>query len=105
MKEMVDWLQMVSIGKSFESFANPFTLENGLDQLKQFFAHVIVSRYSDGLQVTDIEPIMAYIRSSIRASELSEEELENVRRDLQDELMTKSKIFITKDSGLFKAIK
>jgi len=105
MKEMMDWLQMVSIGKSFESFANPFTLENGLDQLKQFFAHVMVSRYSDGLQVTDIEPIMAYIRSSIRASELSEEELENVRRDLQDELMTKSKIFITKDSGLFKAIK
>jgi hypothetical protein len=66
---------------------------------------VTISRYADSLQVTDVEPIMAYMRSSIRASELSEEELENVRRDLQDELMTKSKISITKDSGLFKAIK
>jgi ubiquinone/menaquinone biosynthesis C-methylase UbiE len=105
MKEMMDWLRIVSIGKPFESFANSFTLENGLDQLKQFFAHVTISRYADSLQVTDVEPIMAYMRSSIRASELSEEELENVQRNLQDELMTKSKISITKDSGLFKAIK
>jgi ubiquinone/menaquinone biosynthesis C-methylase UbiE len=105
MKEMMDWLRIVGIEKSFESFANSFTLENGLDQLKQFFAYVTISRYADSLQVTDVEPIMAYMRSSIRASELSEEELENVRRDLQDELMTKSKISITKDSGLFKAIK
>jgi ubiquinone/menaquinone biosynthesis C-methylase UbiE len=105
MKEMMDWLQIVGIEKSLESFANSFTLENGLDQLKQFFAYVTISRYADSLQVTDVEPIMAYMRSSIPASELSEEELEIVRRDLQDELMTKSKISITKDSGLFKAIK
>ena len=105
MKEMMDWLRIVDIEKSFGSFANPFTLENGLDQLNQFFAYVTISRYADSLRVTDVEPIMAYMRSSIRASELSEEELENVRRDLQDELKTKSKISITKDSGLFKAIK
>jgi ubiquinone/menaquinone biosynthesis C-methylase UbiE len=105
MKEMMDWLRMVSIGKSFESFANPFTLENGLDQLKRFFAHVTVSRYSDSLQATDVEPIMAYIRSSIHATELSEDELAKLHQELQMELTQKGKIPVTKDSGLFKAIK
>ena len=105
MKEMMDWLRKVSIGDSFESFASLFTLENGLDQLKQFFAQVTVSRYLDNLQVTEPEPIVAYIRSSLQVSELSEEELANVQVDLQKELKEKGKIFISKDSGLFEAVK
>ena len=105
MKEMMDWLRKVSIGDSFESFANLFTLENSLDQLKQFFAQVTVSRYLDNLQVTEPEPIVAYIRSSLQGFELSEEELANVQVDLQKELKEKGKIFISKDSGLFEAVK
>lgn len=105
MKEMMDWSRKVSIGDSFESFANIFTLENGLDQLKQFFAQVTVSRYLDNLQVTEPEPIVAYIRSSLQGSELSEEELAKVQVDLQKELKEKGKIFISKDSGLFEAVK
>jgi len=64
-----------------------------------------MSRYEDNLHVTEIEPIMAYIRSSMRATELSEEELANVQRDLEKELMEKGKVFISKDSGLFEAVK
>jgi len=48
---------------------------------------------------------MAYIHSSMRATELSEEELANVQRDLENELKEKGKIFITKDSGMFEALK
>jgi len=64
-----------------------------------------MSRYEDNLHVTEIEPIMAYIRSSMRATELSEEEFANVQRDLEKELMEKGKVFISKDSGLFEALK
>ncbi len=48
---------------------------------------------------------MAYIRSSIQATELSEENLANLHHDLEKELKEKGKIFIAKDSGLFEAVK
>lgn len=105
MKEMMDWYRQVHISKIWESFANPFTLENGLEQLRTFFAEIAISRYEDNLHVTEIEPIMAYIHSGMRVSELSKEELAKLHQYLQMELTQKGKIFITKDSGLFKAIK
>jgi hypothetical protein len=55
--------------------------------------------------MTEIEPIMAYIHSSMRVSELSEEELAKLELDLEKELKEKGKIFISKDSGLFEAVK
>ena len=73
--------------------------------IRLVFSNVTMSRYEDNLHVTEIEPIMAYIRSSMRATELSEEELANVQRDLEKELMEKGKVFISKDSGLFEAVK
>jgi len=105
MQEMMERLRQVHVSKIWESYANPFTLENGLDQLSSFFPNVTISRYEDHLNVIEIEPIMAYIHSSMRATELSEEELANVQRDLENELKEKGKIFITKDSGLFEATK
>ena len=105
MKEMMEYLQQVHVSKTWESYANPFTLESGLEQLRLVFSNVTMSRYEDNLHVTEIEPIMAYIRSSMRATELSEEELANVQRDLEKELMAKGRVFISKDSGLFEALK
>jgi ubiquinone/menaquinone biosynthesis C-methylase UbiE len=105
MKEMMNWYRQVHISKVWESFANPFTLEHGLEQLQPFFSEISISRYEDNLQVTEIEPIMAYIRSGIRVTELSEEELASLQRDLENELEQRGKIFISKDSGLFEAIK
>ena len=104
-QEMMEVLRKVHISKTWESYANPFTLESGLEQLKPFFPNVTLSRYEDNLQVTETEPIMAYIRSSLRATELSESELAQVRVDLEKELKEKGRIFITKDSGLFEAVK
>ena len=98
-------LQRIHVNKMSEPYVNPFTLESGLDQLKPFFPNVTMSRYEDNLQVTEIEPMMAYLRSSLRAADLSEAELAKVRVDLENELKEKGKIFITKDSGLFEAVK
>jgi ubiquinone/menaquinone biosynthesis C-methylase UbiE len=105
LKEMMDWYQRVHISHVWESMANPFVLENGLEQLAPFFSKVHLSRYEDNLHVTEIEPIMAYIRSGIRVRELSEAELNRLEQDLQKELNEKGSIFISKDSGLFEAIK
>jgi ubiquinone/menaquinone biosynthesis C-methylase UbiE len=105
MKEMMAWYARVHVSRIWESFANPFTLEKGLDQLRPYFPNAILSRYEDNLEITEVEPIMAYIRSGIRVSELSEAALASLRLDLEKELKEKGKIFISKDSGLFEAAK
>lgn len=103
LKELAVWFRQVN--PAFESFGNPFTLENGFEQLKQFFSQVSVSRYPDSLHVTEVEPTINYIRSSMHATEASGEELAKLRVDLENELKENGKIFISKDSGLFEAVK
>jgi ubiquinone/menaquinone biosynthesis C-methylase UbiE len=105
LKEITDWFRRIHKSEVWDSFANLFTLENGLDQLKPFFSNVILSRYEDNLHVTDLEPLIAYFRSGIRAGELSDDEFAKLRVDLEKELNEKGRIFIAKDSGLFEAIK
>jgi len=105
MKEITDWLRRVDMDKDFSPFILPFTLENGAEQLDQFFSKVTISRYEDSLHVTEIEPMIAYLRSASRASEVSEDELAKIKLDLEKELKENGKIFISKDSGLFEAIK
>src|SRR5919198_4193540 len=63
LKEMANWIRRVSLATDFISFGSPFTLENGLEQLKKFFPQVLVSQYPDNLNVTELKPILAYIRS------------------------------------------
>ncbi|HEU4746762.1 MAG TPA: methyltransferase domain-containing protein [Anaerolineales bacterium] len=105
MKEMMEWYAQVHVSQTWESFANPFTLENGLEQLKPYFSDVALSRYEDHLEITEIEPVMSYIRSGIRVSEISEEELAQLQQDLERGLRENGKIFVSKDSGLFEAVK
>ncbi len=87
------------------SFGSSFNLENGLEQLKQFFSQVTLSRYPDNLHVTEVKPIIAFLRSTMHVAEASEVAFEKLAVELEQELKEKGKIFITKDSGLFEAIK
>jgi len=105
MNEMMVYLKQVHVDNVWTPFANPFTLENGLGQLQSVFSSVGLSRYEDNLIVTAVEPIMAYIRSSIRAAEVVESELVKVQVSLEKEIKEKGSIFIQKDAGLFEAIK
>lgn len=105
LQEMHEWLERAHLDKAFQEFSRSFTLENGLEQLRPFFPKVTMLRYEDNLKVTEIEPILAYIRSSIRATELAEDSILEIQHDLERELNRKGSIFIRKDSGLFEAIK
>jgi ubiquinone/menaquinone biosynthesis C-methylase UbiE len=105
LKEIANWIRQVNPGMEFVSFGSPFTLENGLDQLKPFFSQVVLSRYSDRLQVTEVKPIIAFILSTSHAAGVSDEKLAKLQVDLEKELKEKGRIFISKDSGLFEAIK
>ena len=105
LKEITTWFRQIHKSEVWDSFANLFTLENGLAQLQPFFPNVTLSRYEDNLHVTELEPLLAYIRSGMRVGEISEEEFAQMQADLEQELKEKGRIFITKDSGLFEAIK
>jgi len=105
MKEMMEFIRQAHVDNIWTPYANPFTLDNGLEQLQPFFSNVTVLRYEDNLVVTEVGPIMAYIRSSIRAVDVTDGELVKVQADLEKELIEKGKIFIHKDSGLFEAVK
>ncbi len=105
LKEIANWIRQVNPGADFSSFGSPFTLDNGLEQLKQFFPQVTLSRYPDSLHVTEVKPIIAFMMSTSHARELSEEKLADLENELEQELKDKGKIFISKDSGLFEAIK
>jgi ubiquinone/menaquinone biosynthesis C-methylase UbiE len=105
LKEITDWFRRIHKSSIWDTFSNLFTLENGLDQLKPFFPNITASRYEDTLHVTELEPLLDYFRSGVRAGELSDDEFAKLRSDLEKELKEKGKIFIHKDSGLFEAIK
>jgi len=105
MQEITGWLEEISNGNYVSKATVSFTLENGLAQLQSAFSQVTVSRYEDSLRVTELEPLVAYLRSMTALSDLQEDKLEQLKRELQIKFQQQGEIFITKDSGLFEAIK
>jgi ubiquinone/menaquinone biosynthesis C-methylase UbiE len=104
MKELDEWRRRAN-SKYAGSLSMPFNLENGMEQLTPFFSEVRLSRYEDSLHVTEIEPIIVYLCSVIGSSDLNTNELEKIRAELETRLEQEKMIFISKDSGLFKAVK
>lgn len=82
------------------SFANSFTLENGLEQLACWFSDVALYRYLDGLVVMEAAPLAAYVRSSSIGTYFDER---GFTRFIEQELAERGAIHITKDTGLFVA--
>ena len=103
--EINKWLKTLSPNTKFTPFRNSFTLDNGMEQIEPFFSKVDILRYEDDLRVTDIDLMMSYIHSTIKVEEIHPSSLSTVRHELEDLLATNDKIFIRKDSGLFKATK
>lgn len=81
-----------------------FSLETGGAQLVPPFAHVQVKRFPDSLIVTDVEPLAAYVLSSI-GSEVAQDRTQELNRFLEREIAATGAIRIEKDSGLFEAVR
>jgi SAM-dependent methyltransferase len=85
----------------FEAFA----LENGRDQLAQWFSGVTLCRYEDALVVTEAAPLVAYILSSFKWATLIGDKTVELTQFVEQELAARGAIRITKDSGLFTAFR
>jgi ubiquinone/menaquinone biosynthesis C-methylase UbiE len=80
-----------------------FTLENGAPQLERVFRRVELYRYTDSLRVTEVEPLIAFVQSMIRATQLPAGALARLRAACAETIATHGVLHITKDSGLFIA--
>jgi ubiquinone/menaquinone biosynthesis C-methylase UbiE len=101
--ELHQLLRSAGVDHLRQSFTEPFTLENGLEQLQAYFSHVTLDRYPDSLEVTDLELLMNYVRSLIYSEDLSDSQLMRIRACFEEQLNQNGSIFLRKYSGLFEA--
>lgn len=101
LKETRVWFERLGM----DSFHSPFTLENGLAQLQPFFDPVEIRRYPDGLRVTELPPLMAYLKSTTSYGHNPESAFAELEQELAAKLQADGAIEISKDSGLFLARK
>lgn len=88
--------------QEWEKVSAPFTLENGLDQLRACFAQVELRRYEDALEVNEAGPLVEYILSGW--AETVGERVPALRALIEKEMAAHGGgVHITKDSGLFIA--
>lgn len=105
LREIKDWFEHLDLQTEIAVFRSPFTLENGLAQLDPFFSDIQILRYPDSLRITELPPLMAYLKSTTSYGENPESVFARLEQKLADELQTKGVIEISKDSGLFLARK
>jgi ubiquinone/menaquinone biosynthesis C-methylase UbiE len=104
MREMWDLLERTGNVKR-HTVTSAFALENGKEQLREFFPRVELSHYLDNLRVTDVSAMMAYIRSMASTADFQEDVFRSIERELTETMKKNGEIFIKKAAVLFKASK
>jgi len=97
--------QVTNTGVFGEKLRHEFTLESGYDQLTPYFSQVTLERFIDGLAVTEVEPLIAYILSTRTRLSLTDERIQTLRTMIEQKLAEHGAIPITKSSGIFVARK
>ena len=85
-----------TVGKS----ASHFPLENAAEQMAPWFEHIEIRRSENALVVTEAEPLIAFMLSSLPSSAVGAEQLQLLQAIVDQELARNGAIHITIDSGL-----
>jgi ubiquinone/menaquinone biosynthesis C-methylase UbiE len=85
---------------TFDGMPDTFHLEDGGDQLAPWFTDVTVRRYENELLVTEVEPLITYVRTW---NKLNEEQIVVFAEYVEAEIIRRGAIRLTKDAGLFEA--
>jgi len=104
MREMWDLLERAGGVKRY-MITSAFTLENGKEQLQEFFPRIELSHYLDNLRVTDVSAMMAYIRSMASTADFNDDVFQSIERELTETIKKNGEVFIEKAAVLFKAMK
>jgi ubiquinone/menaquinone biosynthesis C-methylase UbiE len=79
---------------------NPFKLEDREQELRRYFDDVRCLRYDDSLKVTEVEPLVSYVRSMDSSELLVGETLIAFEQYIADAIAQTGVLAITKDFGL-----
>ena len=85
-----------------ESTLELFSLETGRAQLKRVFASVVIHRYEDALEITEVEPLIAYVRS-IGTMAPNPNKLDELRDAAALEIERNGCLRLAKNTGVFEA--
>jgi ubiquinone/menaquinone biosynthesis C-methylase UbiE len=78
-----------------------FSLDNGTEQLRPWFANLTRSDYPDALEITEVEPLIAYILSTPAKETLEEEQLACLRETAIKRITTEGAVRVRKELGMF----
>jgi SAM-dependent methyltransferase len=81
----------------------PFTLENGPEQLHSAFARVWRYDYDDGLVLTEAEPVIVYLRSSPSLTHLTTAQWDAIGARVTSAIARAGALHVRKVSGLLAA--
>lgn len=103
MHEIKELVHRVDPQAAYSGMDLAFRLETGSELLRPYFSTVTVDRYEDALDVTEVEPLVAYIQSMItlRGIRMEGGRLESFYRLLEKEIARLGAIHITKSTCLF----
>lgn len=107
MRELIEWGRKLGAARwvGFRESELSFSIENGESQLSKWFGDVRFERYEDHLLVTEVEPLVEYVLSMLADPAESEREARLWRGFLGEVLAKHGVILITKDTGLFTAVR
>lgn len=86
----------------FSQHVEDFGLETGPGQIEPFFGDVRVERFCDGLEVTEVEPVLAFIRSSFV---YEGQDLDDAARRVAEAIARDGAFSVRKAAGLIGARK
>lgn len=89
-------------GGQWEKTRERFTVEQVSKELAPFFVDVELEPYEDSLEVTELEPLLDFVRSR---GDVTEEELEPLRRAAEMEIAERGSFYVPKTTSRVRATK
>jgi SAM-dependent methyltransferase len=89
-------------GGQWEKTRERFTVETAGEELAPFFVDVELEPYPDSLEVTELEPLLDFVRSR---GDVEEEELGPLRRAADAEIAARGSFHVTKETSRVRARK
>lgn len=105
MKELNELMQDIYPQlNTLETLSYEFGLENGKNQLEDYFKEVKMEKYPDHLEITDAQPVIDYFISFTgNRSVLSQDKIERLKSHINEIIEDKGSMRVTKETGLFIA--
>lgn len=102
--EIEELIKKIDPGQLQESPIASFNLENGAQILSNFFSQVRLHSFEDSLLVTEVQPLLAYMRSMDYTPEFDRRR-EDLAQLIQSRIQDEGAFFVRKGVGMFEAVK